>query len=221
MWALITRTLAICALLPLLTMPGVHAAKAPSAGDVLRQAEERFQSMNDYVCIANSENYRKDPPSHGSYKIWHKKPRLLRIQVLKGGNRGSALAVDENGKIRGRKGGILKAIVVRLSRNDDRLKNWRGGSALDMDWGSFYRNLRARAGRPGGKMALSPQSGGDYEIVATYPENGRKFRDTCRIDGQTLYLEESATYVDGKLADRVTFHDVEVDTGVDNKTFRL
>src|SRR5689334_23149037 len=85
MRTLIIGTLTLCSLLPL---GNAGAAKAPQGGltadQVLRRAEQRFQEIQDYECRADSENYLKAPPSRGSYRIWHKKPNMLRIQVTGG-----------------------------------------------------------------------------------------------------------------------------------------
>lgn len=217
---LITGTLALCSFLPLLATPSARAAQEMGAAEVLRRAEERFAAIQDYECLAVTENHRKTPPTRGSYKVWHKKPKMLRLRILRGDNRGSELAMDSRGVVRGRKGGILKAFAMRLSKKDSRLRTWRGTSALDMDWGSFYRNLRERAGRPGARLELHAASASEpYEIIAIYPENGRQYRDVYRIDPQTWHLLGMDTYVNGKLAEKLAFQDVKVNVGLDNDHF--
>ena len=214
-------------LLSLLCFGGscAHAflADEPRPEEVLRRAEERFQTLQDYECLADTDATLGKKRDAGTYRIWFKKPHMLRVRVIRGKHRGSEVAQDARGAVRGHEGGLLKPIVIRLSPTDKRLRGLRGLPVTEIDWGSFYAKCRERAGRPGARLALAPRPSSEapYELVVTYLDQGTAVREVYRIDPQRWVMSEGEVFEDGMRVDHIVFRDIRLDTGVAEKWFKL
>ena len=201
----------------------VAAAAPTTAEDVIHRAEERFRQLTDYDCLADTDSRAGKKTASGTYRLWFKKPEMVRIRVIKGGHRGSEVAVDSAGKVRGREGGLLKAFVVGLSKTDRRLQSIRGVSITQLDWGNFYRGYREGAARPGARVTLAPHTGdaNPYEVTVTYPQEGKRVREVYRVDPARWVLLEADVFEDEVRVDHILFRDINLDTGVADKWFRL
>jgi len=214
-----------CAFLAVLLCcaPVAQAADPITADEVLRRAEAQFAGLTDYECEADAESRLGTKTETGSYRIWFRKPALLRVKVLAGRNRGSEVVLGDDGKVHGRKGGLLKAIVIRMSATDGRLRSLRGLPVTEFDWGSFYRKLRERGARLGAKTVLATRAGAQapYELVLTYHDAGKSIREVYRIDPRLWVMTEGEVYEDHLRVDHVVFRDVRLNSGVSDRWFRL
>jgi hypothetical protein len=132
------------ALLLLGSVASVDAAGSASASDIMQRAEQRFRSLSDYECVIDCESRMGSAVERGTYRVWFRQPSLLRVRVMKGKRRGSEVAMDEQGQFRGREGGLLKPIVVRLKPTDRRLQSIRGKCVTEFNLNSFYQRYRER-----------------------------------------------------------------------------
>lgn len=210
----------------LLFMPGpavlAPAAAAESAESVLARAENRYAAIKDFECLVESETRKGKKQEGGTFHFWYRKPAMLRIHVVKGKTRGSDLVIDEAGKVRGRKGGLLKPFVISLSANDKRLRNIRGFPVTDLHWGAFYRKLREAAARPGARLTLSDRSGADpYHLTLRYVDEGKQIREEYYIHPEHWVLVRADSFEDEVCVDRVVFRDIRLDPGLEPKFFRL
>jgi hypothetical protein len=212
--------LLVVAALPLRTFA---APEPPTADEVIRRAEERFRLLTDYDCFADTDSRAGKKAEAGTYHLWIKRPAMVRIRVIKGGHRGSEVAVDANGNVRGREGGLLKAFVIGLSKTDRRLQSIRGVPITQLDWGSFYRTYHENAARPGARVTLSPHTGGvgPYEVTVTFPQEGKRVRAVYRVDPTRWVLLEADEFEDEVRVDHILFRDINLDTGLSEKWFRL
>lgn len=201
----------------------VVAADPPTADDVIHRAEERFRQLTDYDCLADTDSRAGKKTASGTYHLWFKKPEMVRIRVIQGGHRGSEVAVDRDGKVRGREGGLLKPFVVGLSKTDGRLKSIRGVSITQLDWGTFYRGYHEAAARPGARITLTPPAGsaGSYEVTVAFPQDGKRVREVYRIDPARWTLVEADVFEDETRVDHILFRDVKLDTGLEDRWFRI
>lgn len=217
--------LVLCAgCLTFLQAPGVRsaAATAETAESVLARAESRFAALKDLECFVESETRLGKKQEGGTFHFWFRKPAMLRIHVTKGKTRGSDLVIDEAGKVRGRKGGLLKPFVISLSQSDKRLRNIRGFPVMDLPWSTFYRKVRERAARPGARLTLAERPDATpHQLTLRYVEAGKRMREEYRIDPELWVLTEAVCFEDEVCVDRVTFRDIRLDPGLEPKFFRL
>jgi len=195
----------------------------PSAEQVLARAEERFEALTDYECLIESESRLGQRVERGAYRFSYRHPGMLRVRVLRGRFRGSEVTRDRQGRYRGRRGGLLKLIVVDLDPDDGRLRSVRGVPLAELDWGSFYRKLRERAGRPGARLSLAParDAAGPYELVLTCGDAAKRRREVYRIDREQWVLVEGDVLEDDARVDHVTFRAIRFNPGRPERWFRL
>lgn len=198
------------------------AAELRTPDEVIRRAEERYAQLTDYDCLADTDSRAGKKTASGTYHLWFKKPGMIRIRVIQGGHRGSEVAVDRDGKVRGREGGLLRPFVVGLSKSDRRLQSIRGVSITQLDWGSFYRGYHAAAARPGAHASVAlPAPNGPYEVTVTYPDAGKRVREVYRVDPVRWILVEADIFEDETRVDHILFREVNLDPGLTDSWFRL
>lgn len=198
------------------------AEEPASADDVIRRAEQRFAQLTDYECLADTDSRAGKKTAAGTYHLWFKKPEMLRLQVVRGDHRNSEVAVDRDGNVRGREGGLLKPFVVGLKKTDRRLRSIRGVTITQLDWGTFYRNYRAAAAQPGAKTELIRRPGSTlYEVAVTYTQGGTVMRQVYRIDPNRWVLIEADVFEDVVRVDHILFRDIRINTGIGDRWFRL
>lgn len=156
-------------------------------------------------------------------QLWFKQPRMLRAKVLRGSGRGSEVAVDSEGQIRGRPGGILSFVVQRLQASDRRLHNIRGTSLLELEWGAGFLRYHAAALRPDAVITLAPHPDphSPYRVVVSYPDLGKAVREVYSLDPQRWVIVEGELYENEVRMEHVVFHDIKIDTGLPDAWFRL
>jgi len=220
--ALLLCIVLVLALLMICAIRG-RAAEPITAADVIARAEERFRALRDYECSVDIEVKLGGEVEAGSGKFWFKQPRMLRVRVTHGPGKGSEVAVDSQGQIRGRKRGLLSFIVKRLKASDRRLHTIRGTSMMELDWGSFMLRYRAAALRPDAQIVLAPRSDSNtpYKVLVTYPDLGKSVREVYSLDPHQWIIVEGALYEDDSLVEHVVFRDIKLDTGVAPAWFRL
>jgi outer membrane lipoprotein-sorting protein len=200
-----------------------YTAEPLDATEVIARGEEQFRSLRDYECMVDVEVREGRKVEAGSGRYWFKQPRMLRVRILQGTGKGSEVAVDSEGQIRGHKRGILSFIVKRLKVSDRRLHTIRGTSMLELDWGSFYLRYRAAALRPDAVIAVAPRSDANapYQVTVTYPDLGKTVREEYWIDPLRWVIVEGAVYEDEVRLEHVVFREIKVNTGIADGWFRL
>lgn len=211
------------AVLTAMVLPaGPGRAEADGPWQILEKAEARYRELTDYECLVEAEARNGKKHESGTYRFWFRKPAMMKIRVTGGKSRGSDLVIDEQGRIKGRKGGLLKAIVISLSRNDHRLRNVRGNPVWELEWGAFYRKLRERASRPNTQFTLSPASGNQpHELVLRYTEGGKNMREVYHLDPRDRVLLLADFFEDNQRVEHVRFSEIRLNPGLENRFFRL
>lgn len=197
-----------------------RAQEALTADAVMRRADARFQKLQDYECYADTECRLGERTESTGLHIWFRKPSLMRIKVIRGKNKGSEVVMDADGKIRARKGGLLKFVSVGVKANDRRLQNLRGTPLTRLYWENFYAEYRQRTRLPGARTAVRPGAGA-HEIVLTYSQNGKNVREIFRVASDTWTLMEGQMWEDNTLVDSVRFRDFRFDSGLNERLFAL
>jgi hypothetical protein len=218
-----TRVLLTALTLLLLgSVASVDAAGGATPSDIMERAEQRFRTLTDYECTIDCESRLGGAVERGTYRIWFRQPNLLRVRVVKGQRRGSEVAMDEKGQFRGREGGLLKPIVVRLKPSDRRLQSIRGKCVTEFNLNAFYQRYRERCAQPGVTAQLIPPAvQGPYTVALTFSQDGKKMRELYRIDADAWTLTGGEVYEDGTLVEQFTVRELRVDTGLKENWFRL
>jgi hypothetical protein len=192
---------------------------------VAERLQQRFDRMQDYVCLIQSETRAATRVEAMTFRLWFRKPRLLRLRVLHGRREGSELIVDTSGVLRGRRGGILRPFSRRLDRSDPSLRSLRGQPAWELDFGSFLLAMRARMALSGSVSTVSRATGSDphlYLEVRYRPSpSDHPLRDVWGIDPRE-WLLTSGDVFDGEVrVDHIEISEIHVDTGIKESWFHF
>lgn len=200
-----------------------RSAETLTPAAICSRAEERFRNLTDYHCLAEGTATNGKKTEGGTYRVWFRQPRLARIKVVKGRSRGCEITVDARGQVRARRGGLLKPFVVRLKPNDDRLLSIRDVSIVEITWDAFFRRWRQNAAQPGARVTMAPRPTPDapHEVVVSWTQNGKQFREHYHVDPKLWVLLEAELWENGSRVDHIQFRDIELNTGVEERFFRL
>jgi len=199
------------------------AEGALTPDEVFSRVNQRFSTLQDYECMADTECRAGKKQEVRSLQLWYKKPGMLRVKVLRGPSRGSEVVVSPRGEIRGRKGGFLKPVVIKLDEDDSRIRNLRGMPVTEFVWSTFYSGFRERAERAGAKLAVLPRRdpAGHVEVVLTSTAGGKSTREVLRFDPKLWLLEETEVFEGDTRVDYAVFHSFKTDTGLSDRLFHL
>lgn len=197
------------------------AAEANRAGEILDRAEQRFRSISDYECVIDYDCRLPERRESKLFRVWYRQPNLLRVRVLQGPGKGSEVAVDEKGRYRGRKGGLLKPIVVSLKPTDKRLQGLRGKSISEFNLGTVFQRCRGRLSEGGANMQVAKSADSTKGVVLSFSENGRRVQETYLFDPDTWFLTSCSVLENGNLIETFDVQQLKVNTGLSADWFRL
>jgi len=213
----------LVAVLILLTGPGYSQEKQPTA--ILQSVIQKWKSIQDYHCKMQSNNRLGDKTDKKKIEFWFKRKHQVRMQVLDGEKKGSALTRNDEGRIKGKKGGLLGVIAVTLDENDKRIFNLRGRKFYRADWGSVIAETvqRVKSGWRLRRLGDETFNGVPcFVLEATGKEPGSKVtRDMIWVD-QTNHLVLRRKQYEGKtLVNEVAWWDIELNSNLDDDLFTL
>lgn len=215
----------VCLALLAVAAMRVHAAAVVmTPGEVMARAERRFEALQDYQCRVVLESRLGARTETGSCEFWFRKPRMLRAKITEGKRRGSEVAVDGLGKIRGHRSGLFKGVVKTLKPTDTRLRTIRGSSLLNLGWGSFFQKYHQAELRPSARVILAHRgasASSPYVVQVSYADQGKRVKETYSVDPQRWVIVEGELEEDGLRVEHLVFQDVKLDTGVGVAWFKL
>jgi hypothetical protein len=201
-----------------------HASEPMTPAAVMARGEERFRTLQDYQCTVEMESRMGTKVETGSCDFWFKQPGMLRAKITGGKRKGSVVAVDGSGTIRAHQAGLFRGVVKKLKPSDSRLLTIRGSSLLNLGWGSFYQKYHYAVLRPSARVTLSPRdasASSPYQVEVSYPDQGKRMRETYSVDPQRWVMVEGELEEDGVRVEHLVFEDIKLDTGVEAPWFKL
>ncbi len=128
------------------------------------KVKERWETIKTYVCEYKTFQKKGDKSEETSYFVYFKKPLWVRLKVLKGKNKDSeAMYNPEKNIVRGRKGGLLKGVVLTLKPDDGRVVSIRGFKTYDAGISGVYLRFKKYA-----------EEGYEMEYIGDFEESGFK-----------------------------------------------
>ncbi len=216
----------VTALLLLIAAATAAPGAAPlTPAAVAARLQSRFEHLADYECLLRTESRADGKVEAGVFRLWFRRPGMVRLRVLKGRRQGSELVLQADGTLRGRRGGLLRPFSRRLDRADRSLRGLRGQPAWELDFGSFLRAQRERLALPGTTAVVHPATGVDptvrLEVRYRPPGAASALRDVWTIN-PSEWLLTSADIFDGETrVDHVEFTEVRLNTGLKDDWFRF
>jgi hypothetical protein len=118
-------------LLPLIVLVAVllrgpaAAAGTPEGLRLVDRLLDHLAQCRDYQCRVTAYERQGDQEEERTFRLFVKEERLVRIQVLAGRGKGSEAVLDAQGRVRGRKRGLLTAFARTLQPDDRRIRSLR------------------------------------------------------------------------------------------------
>ncbi len=132
--------------------------------EYISKIKEKWETINTYECEYTTFQKKGDKSEKVTYLVYFKKPLWTRIKVFEGKNKGSeAMYNPEKNVVRGRKGGLLKGVVLTLKPDDKRVTSILGFKTYDAGISGIYIRFRKYL-----------EEGFEMEYLGDFEENGFK-----------------------------------------------
>lgn len=198
-------------------------ASLPSPQELVKNMDNAFSKVNDYSCIAEA-HYKKDWLREDKvYKIYFKRPELVRIEVLEG-DPGSVAVLREDGKVRGHKGGWLTWIKLTVDIDSPLATTVRGNR---MDQSHFEYMIRmmkkilaTAEAHVIGETTVEGQNVYIMEVTHSKPRKDLT-RELIFVDKETWLLKKILGYEGRREVVNVTYRDIVLNPGLDDKLFKM
>jgi outer membrane lipoprotein-sorting protein len=200
-------------------------AQQDAAIDVLKRAQAKWNSIQDYTCKMQSNNRLGAETDKKQVQFQFKRKHQVRLEVLDGEKKGSALTRNDQGVIRGKKGGILGVVAVTLDEGDERTLNLRGRKFYDADWGTVLSEFIERVQSGWQVTQFGEEVYNNFpcykiEIVGTDPRSAET-KDIVWVDKERFLVLRRQQYEGTNLVNEVVWWDIVLNSGLDDGLFKL
>jgi outer membrane lipoprotein-sorting protein len=217
----------LMALALLATSVAVARAERMPVSDVLEGMETTWKSVDSYSCRMKSWGTRDGKEKTESFTYYFKKPRLVRLKVLSGKDKGADVVYGADGKVRAGKRVLGIFVTQSIGTNDKKVYSARGVPFWNADLGTQIAAVRTLIKEKGASATADRASGvitlklswkgtdlntdtGVHEYVRTYT-----------LDAKTFTLTDRVTTEDGTTVERLEVSDMNLKAGLEPGFFRL
>ena len=113
-------------------------------GEIIKYLGEKLTSIRDYQCRMYEWSIKGRKEEIRYINFYFRSPRLIRMDIIKGnrgGDTGSIGVLTEDGKVKGRKGGILSGIAISVQKQSSLATTVRGVTFDESDAIAAYERL--------------------------------------------------------------------------------
>jgi outer membrane lipoprotein-sorting protein len=216
------RLTLLAALLCLLVSLPLFAADPPTPRSTVEAFQAMYESISDYQCRMYEHCRQGNRTEERTMNIYFKRPRFIRMDILEGnrfGDTGSVGVYRNDGKVRGRKGGLLSFIAITVNKNDPQATTIRG---LTFD----QSDLQATLGKMQFHLAESACTlvavDGISELVFEPRDpsrNGGVTKDIIRLDAVTLLPVSSDSFEGDRLVQHAEWSSYILNAGLPDQLF--
>lgn len=112
----------------------IDAQEDGQAQQILQEVSQQIFSIHSYRCVLSTICRLGNREERRIYNYAFQAPKLIRMDVIAGKDRGATL-VYRNGFVRVRRGGLLSFITLTFKPSDRRVTTIRGGQIDQTDFG--------------------------------------------------------------------------------------
>lgn len=216
------RRLSAAALLCLLAPLAPSAAEAPTVPSVVEAFAAMYESLSDYQCRMEEECWQGSRHEQRTINLYFKKPRFIRMDILKGnrfGDTGSVGVYRGDGKVRGRKGGLLGFLAITVDKRDPQATTVRGLAFDESDLQATLEKMRFHLAESACTLAVS---GGLYELTFEPRDpsrNGGVTKDVIRLDVVNLLPASSDSWEGAQLVQHAEWTSYLIDAHLPDQLF--
>jgi len=216
------RRLSAAAFLCLLAPLASSAAEAPTVRSVVEAFASMYGSLSDYQCRMEEECWQGSRHEERTINFYFKKPRFIRMDILKGnrfGDTGSVGVYRGDGKVQGRKGGLLGFLSVTVDKHDPQATTVRGLAFDESDLQATLERMRFHLAESACTLSTV---GGIYELTFEPRDPSRNAgvtRDVIRLDAVTLLPASADSWEGERLVQHAKWSSYLVDAGLPDQLF--
>lgn len=202
-----------------------QAPQTSSSADIdtiINRLCDNYDKLDNFRCVLTKFERLGSKTDLRTYNYFFSKPRLIRMEIIKGRNKGS-VAVYNDGKVCARHGGIFKPFVITCKLTDKMVTSLRGGTITESDWQSVADKLKAY--RKDNKLELrgiQERTGRSAYLLVIdgLNEDGITARKLW-IDSSTFLPLASEAYESGTLVNSMDYSDIAVNIKMPAGIFNL
>jgi hypothetical protein len=218
-----SRRLSVAAaLLWFLVPPLSSAADPPTPRSVVEAFAAMYASLSDYQCRMDEQCWQGRRFEERTINFYFKKPRLIRMDILRGnrfGDTGSVGVYRGDGRVRGRKGGLLGFLAITVDKHDPQATTVRGLAFDESALQATLEKLRFHLAQSACALSVV---GGRYELVFEPRDpsvNRGVTRDVIRLDAATLLPASSDSWEGERLVQHAQWSSYIIDAGLPDQLF--
>jgi outer membrane lipoprotein-sorting protein len=206
-------------LAPALLAPIRGAAAGTSrAVELIEALQEHVARCQDYEYDLASYERKGDQQEEQCCRFFGKGDRLVRVRVLQGRGRGSEAVMDAEGRVRARKGGLLKPFARTLRPDDPRVCDLRGMPFWEAACPHYLQALRLQVAQPGSECELGRDPAQPALVVLTLHRPGG-IQEWYWIDPQGMHLVRGVELESGLLVHRFAVANIRENAGLSDSFF--
>jgi outer membrane lipoprotein-sorting protein len=193
-------------------------ASSVRAGELIEALQEHAAHCQDYQYDLASYERKGNQQEEQCCRFFGKGDRLVRVRVLQGRGRGSEAVMDAEGRVRARKGGLLKAFTRTLRPDDPRVSDLCGRPFWEAACPNYLQTLRQRVTQPGSECELGrdPQQPALVVLTLRQPSG---IQEQYWIDPQGMHLVRGLELEGGLLVHRFTVSNIRENAGLSDSFF--
>lgn len=216
------RRLIAAALLTLCAALAPASPESPTVRSVVEAFAAMYESLSDYQCRMEEECWQGNRHEERTINFYFKKPRLIRMDILKGnrfGDTGSVGVYRGDGKVRGRKGGLLGFLAITVDKHDPQATTVRGLAFDESDLQATLEKMRFHLA----ESACTLSTAGGIHELAFEPRdpsrNGGVTKDVIRLDAATLLPVSSDSWEGDRRVQHAEWSSYLIDAGLPDQLF--
>ncbi|HOO56052.1 MAG TPA: hypothetical protein PLN69_04465 [bacterium] len=197
------------------------AQDTPSAEDLVGSMLTRYDTIKNYKVAVDQQNLNEKTkePEQRTCNFWaNMEPYALRLEVVDGSDKGSVVVFNKkrNAKAVRAKQSFMP-VAISVSKDDPRLKGF-----TESNWETDAKNVIKNTGEAKPVLKGGSKSKDRAAWKITY-ENVKGDYDNIQIwvDKEEKVMLQFEYYKNGKLIERKTWYDFEINTKLDQKLFKL
>jgi outer membrane lipoprotein-sorting protein len=197
--------------------PRGQASSPLAPKELIDSMRRSFEQLSDYQCENVTTKYKTVQPKIDSHNYYFKKPRLIRLEVTSGKDKGAVAVFNQKGKVRAKAGGILGIFTITMEPNDKRLQDKDGSTFVDSHFGGTIKDME-RALSEGTATITEVDRG--RRLIQLQIERPNK-RDLIFIDPQLMLPLEWHSIREGKLNSITEWRNLRVNVGLSDSLFQM
>jgi outer membrane lipoprotein-sorting protein len=200
----------------------VDCRGAERIDEVIAAILQNYESVVDYQCRLNVRSYLGIKREERIINFYFKKPKLIRMDILKGtrpGDSGSIGVYKGGDKVTGRQGGLLSGIVIKVSKENPLVTTIRGVGLHESDLETVFAQLAFYEAK--GRIDFR-DAGSSYVFTCTAlnpAENEGISKDLVWIDSRNLLITKNERYEGDRLVQAASWGEYIVNAGLPEELF--